>query len=71
MSDSDMKQEYDFSNGVRGKFYKPGAALRLPVYLDEGLQAYLAAAAERKDTSLTGSVNYLLSKQVAIAEAIK
>jgi hypothetical protein len=28
MSDSDMKQEYDFSNGVRGKFYKPGAALR-------------------------------------------
>jgi hypothetical protein len=45
--------------------------LRLPVYLDEGLQAYLAAAAERKDTSLTKLVNYLLSKQVAIAEAIK
>ena len=28
-----MKKEYDFSTGVRGKFYRQGAKLNLPVYL--------------------------------------
>jgi predicted HicB family RNase H-like nuclease len=43
----------------------------LPVYLDEKMQTYLAAAAERKGTSLNELVNDLLSREVAIAEAIK
>lgn len=33
-----MRDEYDFSKGERGKFYHPGAELRLPVYLDAGVQ---------------------------------
>ena len=29
-----MKKEYDFSKGVRGKFYRPNAKFNVPVYLD-------------------------------------
>ena len=29
-----MKDEYDFSEGERGKFYGPDATSNLPVYLD-------------------------------------
>lgn len=29
-----MKEEYDFSNAERGKFYRPDAQLNIPVYLD-------------------------------------
>ena len=29
-----MKKEYDFSTGVRGKFYHKDLALNLPVYLE-------------------------------------
>jgi hypothetical protein len=30
-----MKQEYDFSNGARGKFYRPDAHFNLPAYLND------------------------------------
>src|SRR5947209_14183235 len=66
-----MKHEYDFSQGERGKFYRPGMTLRLPVHLEEPLQEYLSAAAERKGRSLTELVNDLLRKEVAIVETIK
>ena len=29
-----MKEEYDFSKGVRGKFYRLDAEMNLPVYLE-------------------------------------
>ena len=69
--DFEMEAEYDFSNAERGKFYRPGAALRLPVYLNEELQSYLTAAAERKGISLNELVNNLLSKEIEIVEAMK
>lgn len=35
MTDDEMKDEYDFSKGERGKFYKPNARFHVPVYLDD------------------------------------
>ena len=35
-----MKKEYDFSKGERGKFFRPGAKLNLPVYLEQDLRDY-------------------------------
>ncbi len=29
-----MKKEYDFSKGVRGKFYNPKGDLNIPIYLE-------------------------------------
>ena len=37
MTDEDMKEEYDFSKGERGKFYRPNARLHIPVYLEEAV----------------------------------
>ena len=39
-----MKKEYDFSKGERGKFFRPGAKLNLPVYLEPDLRAYFPDA---------------------------
>lgn len=66
-----MKREYDFSKGQRGKFYKPGAAFKLPVYLDENVQSYLAAKAQSKGVELSELVNELLKKEIEIIETMK
>ncbi len=34
MRKHNMKKEYDFSRGERGKFFRPDAELNIPVYLD-------------------------------------
>ncbi len=66
-----MKNEYDFSKGTRGKFYRPDAVFRFPIYLDEGVQSYLVAKAESKGVDLSTLVNELLKKEIDIIEAVK
>jgi hypothetical protein len=68
---NEMKQEYDFGAAERGKFFRQGAVVRLPVYLDQGLQDYLSAVAERKGKSLSELVNDLLSRELSIQEALR
>ena len=63
-----MKEQYDFSKGVRGKFYKPNTVLKLPVYLDEQVQGYLSAKAEAKGIDLPALVNALLKKDIELIE---
>jgi len=41
-----MKQRYDFSNGVRSKFFKPNVGFKLPVYLDAEVEGYLTKRAQ-------------------------
>jgi hypothetical protein len=66
-----MKDHYDFSKGQRGKFHKADAVFRLPVYLDEAVQAYLAARAEAKGIELSDLVNDLLKREIDIIEAVR
>ncbi|WP_299164108.1 hypothetical protein [Accumulibacter sp.] len=66
-----MKDHYDFSKGERGKFSAPDAAFRLPVYLDEQVECYLAAKAEAKGVDLSDLVNELLKHEIEIIEAVK
>ena len=66
-----MKDHYDFSKGVRGKFYKPDAVFRLPVYLDEKVQDYLAAKADAKGVELAELVNEMLKKDIELIEAVR
>ena len=68
--DDDMPDEIDFSNGVRGKFYRPGAKLNLPVYLDAEVQGYLAVIAARKGVAVSEFANDLLKKEIAILESM-
>jgi len=59
-----MKREYDFSKGVRGKFYRKGAQLRLPIYLDARLQRQLERLARKKCKDIGEMVNQLVKKEV-------
>jgi hypothetical protein len=66
-----MKPEYDFSKGERGKFYRPNAELRLPIYLSADVQAYLAERAAQKGIPLGEMVNTLLKQEIQIIESVK
>ena len=66
-----MKDHYDFSKGVRGKCYASDAVVRLPVYLDEQVERYLAAKADAKGVDLSDLVNDLLKREIEIIEAVK
>ncbi len=66
-----MKAEDDFSKGERGKFFKPDAVMRLPIYLDADVQRYLADRAADKGVSLEEMVNGLLKRHIQIIESVK
>jgi cytidylate kinase len=63
-----MKRNYDFSKGVRGKFYREGAQLRLPIYLDAKLQKQLEDLAQKNGKNVTELVNQLLKREVQLIE---
>jgi hypothetical protein len=65
----DMPAEIDFSNGTRGKFFKPGTTLKLPVYLDPDVEAYLTARAAARGVGVDQLVNELLKKDIELIEA--
>lgn len=71
MNDDEMPTHIDFSSGARGKFYKPDAIFRLPVYLNEKVESYLTAKADAKGIELSDLVNDLLQKEIEIIEAVK
>jgi hypothetical protein len=64
-----MKDEYDFSEAERGRFYRPGAAVSPPVHLDPEVLAFLTARAEARGVSLDELVNALLRKDIELIEA--
>jgi hypothetical protein len=65
-----MKREYDFSKAVRGKFYRKGADLRLPIYLEPKLQSKLERLARKKGKDVGEMVNQLLKKDVDFLEEL-
>lgn len=66
-----MKNEYDFSNAERGKFYRKDAVLDLPVYLEAGVRDYLTARAKAKGVEVNELVNELLKRNIDLIEAAK
>src|SRR5574337_1552919 len=57
MASEEMRKEYDFSKGVRGKFYRPGLKLSLPVYLDQEAMTFVQRIARKKKTDISTVVN--------------
>jgi len=64
----DMPAEIDFSNGERGKFYRAGARLQLPIHLDAQVQNTLVAIANAKGVDLSVFVNDLLKKDIELIQ---
>lgn len=66
-----MRDEYDFSKGERGKFYRPDVKLNLPIYLDDDVMAFVERIAQKKGTDMSSVVNRLLRGDLLISEAIE
>jgi hypothetical protein len=66
-----MREEYDFSNAVRGRFYRKDAKLVPPVHLEPEVLAYLEARARARRTTLSKLVNDLLRKDIELIETVR
>jgi hypothetical protein len=64
-----MKDEYDFSNAERGRFFRQDAVLLPPVHLDPDVMAFLSARAQARGMSVNELVNALLKKHIELIEA--
>lgn len=65
-----MKQEYDFSNAERGKFYQPDAKLNIPVYLDQDIENWFTEKAKAKGVDLQSLVNEILRKDKSLIQEV-
>ena len=59
-----MKKEYDFSKGQRGKFYRPGAELNIPVYLEPDVAKAVRERARKGGATIGAVVNGWLRKSI-------
>jgi len=65
-----MKAYYDFSKAEKGKFFKPNAILKVPIYLDAGNQVFVAKLAKKKKKGVSEIVNSLIRSDMEIAKAL-
>jgi hypothetical protein len=63
-----MKEEYDFSNGERGKFYNKNATFNLPIYLEPEIESFIAKLAKEQKKNISEVVNALLFKDKELIE---
>jgi len=63
-----MKEEYDFSNGERGKFYNKNATFNLPIYLEPEIESFVAKLAKEQKKNISEIVNALLFKDKELIE---
>ena len=63
-----MKKEYDFSKGVRGKFFTPDAEFNVPIYLEPDIADFIKKLALSKNMGMSNIVNVLLKKEKELIE---
>jgi hypothetical protein len=66
-----MKKEYNFSKGVKGKFYIPEDEIDIPVYLDKENRQYFMKLSREKKIGLSKLINKVLEKDREIIESIR
>jgi hypothetical protein len=66
-----MREEYDFSKGERGKFFRQDMKLNVPIYLDDEVSAFVEKIALKKGVDRSSVVNELLKSDMKIAEVME
>lgn len=66
-----MRKEYDFSKGEKGKFYRPDINLDIPIYLDEEVPTIVEKIASKKGVDRSSVVNELLKGDIKLAKAME
>jgi predicted DNA-binding protein len=67
----EMKEQYDFSKGVRGKFYVAEDDIRLPRYLEPVLEKRLKRVAEKAGSTPEALLNILLENELNAMEKLQ
>ena len=65
-----MKKKYDFTNGIRGKFFSKEATFEIPVYLEPQNEVFVRKIAEDKKMTLSEIVNQLISKNKELVSIV-
>jgi hypothetical protein len=65
-----MKEEYDFSQGTRGKFYRADAVFSFPVYLEPDVSEFIGRLAEERKVDLEELVNEWLRADIRLVESV-
>ena len=65
-----MKREYDFSKAEQGKFYRKGAVIQLPIYLDAKVQAQVERVARKNGKDISELVNQVVQKEMDLIEKL-
>lgn len=66
-----MKKEYDFSNAIRGKFYRKDTQMNLPIYLDKDIADFIHKVADQKKIDSQTVVNKILRGNKEIIQAFQ
>lgn len=66
-----MKAEYDFSNGERGRFYRPGATLNLPVNLVPDVDTFMRQVSLKTGKDVEKLVNEWLRSNIKLVESVQ
>lgn len=65
-----MKKEYDFTKGIRGKFYNSDAKFKLPIYLDDDVQSFFLELAKKKKMNYGTIVNNTIKANMQLIKEI-
>ena len=65
-----MQQEYDFSKGERGKFFRKNAKLNFPIYLEPEVRNFIEKVASKKGLDVGTIVNKMIKTQIQLVEDI-
>ena len=63
-----MEASYDFSKGVKGKFYVHESEIELPIYLDKKNQEFYLNISREKKVALSIIINDFLTKDREIID---
>ena len=66
-----MNEAQDFSKGEQGKFYRPNIILKLPIYLDDDLVAFIEEYAKEKKEDFQTVVNDILRHNKDMLQALR
>ncbi|MEY4504406.1 MAG: hypothetical protein RL154_700 [Pseudomonadota bacterium] len=65
-----MRDEYDFSKGERGKFFRPKEDLEIPVYLDKDVREFILERISKSHMDVHTLVNQVLRRDIEIAKSL-
>ncbi len=65
-----MKKEYNFSKGIRGKFYREDAVFHLPIYIEPEVENFINKLAKEQKKNLNEVVNMSLIRNKELIQSL-